>query len=64
MTLGSVAMGAKIIERHITLDKNMEGPDHAASLNTSEFRDLVTGIREIELSMSVESDRVMSLGEN
>ena len=63
VTLGSVAMGAKIIERHITLDKNMEGPDHAASLNTSEFRDLVTGIREIELSIGVESDRVMSQGE-
>ena len=36
-SLGAVAIGAKIIERHITLDRNMEGPDHAASLEFDDF---------------------------
>lgn len=47
----AVANGAKIIEKHFTLDRNMEGPDHSASLNPQEFKDLVYGIRQIESSM-------------
>ena len=43
-------MGAKIIERHFTLDRNMEGPDHAASLEKEDFKNLVEAIREIEVS--------------
>lgn len=46
--IAAVAMGAKIIEKHFTLDKNMEGPDHKASLNPSEFKNMVTSIRNIE----------------
>jgi len=49
--LGSVALGAEIIEKHFTLDKNMEGPDHSSSLNPVEFKELVFGIRQIEKSL-------------
>lgn len=47
----AVALGAKIIEKHFTLDKEMEGPDHSCSLNPSEFKELVHGIRQIEASL-------------
>lgn len=51
ITLGAVALGAKLVERHITLDRNMEGPDHLASLEPTEFRQLVEGIRQLELAL-------------
>ena len=44
----AVAMGATIIEKHFTLDKNLPGPDHKASLEPDELRDLVLKIREVE----------------
>lgn len=44
----AVAMGAKIIEKHFTLDKNMEGPDHKASLEPDELKAMVRAIRNIE----------------
>ena len=47
----SAALGAEIIEKHFTLDKNMEGPDHSSSLDPSEFKELVTGIRNIEKAL-------------
>jgi N-acetylneuraminate synthase len=50
-TLAAVALGAEIVERHITLDRGMEGPDHAASLEPSDFAQLVEGIREIGQAM-------------
>ncbi len=46
--IAAVAMGAKIIEKHFTLDKRMEGPDHVASLNPEELRQMVQSIRNIE----------------
>lgn len=46
--IGAVAMGATVIEKHFTLDKKMEGPDHIASLNPQELKAMVQGIREIE----------------
>ncbi len=46
--IAAVAMGATIIEKHLTLNKNMEGPDHKASIEPDEFRDLVISIRNIE----------------
>ncbi len=49
--LAAVAMGAKVIEKHITLDKNMEGPDHICSSEPAEFKSLVDGIRRIESAM-------------
>jgi len=47
----SVALGAEIVEKHFTLDKNMEGPDHSSSLNPAEFKELVIGIRNIEKAL-------------
>lgn len=51
ITIAAVALGAKVIERHITLDRNMEGPDHLASLEPEEFRQLVEGIRQVEQAL-------------
>lgn len=47
----AVALGAKIIEKHFTIDKNFPGPDHSSSLTPVEFKDLVFGIREVEKSL-------------
>ena len=41
-------MGASCIEKHFTLDKNMEGPDHKASLEPEELKEMITAIRNIE----------------
>lgn len=50
-SLGAIAKGVKIIERHFTLDKNAEGPDHKASLNPVEMRDWVKLIRKLETQL-------------
>ncbi len=47
----SVALGAKVIEKHFTLDKDLPGPDHSSSLNPAEFTELVNGIRSIEKTL-------------
>jgi N-acetylneuraminate synthase/N,N'-diacetyllegionaminate synthase len=47
----SVSLGAEVVEKHFTLDKSMAGPDHSSSLNPIEFKDLVNGIRNIELAL-------------
>ncbi len=49
--IAAVAMGATIIEKHFTLDKNMEGPDHKASLEPDELKAMVDAIRNIEKSL-------------
>lgn len=46
--IAAVAMGARVIEKHFTLDKNMEGPDHKASVDIRELSQMVTSIRNIE----------------
>jgi sialic acid synthase SpsE/sugar phosphate isomerase/epimerase len=51
ITIAAVALGAVIVERHITLDRSMEGPDHLASLEPKEFKALVDGIRQVEDAM-------------
>lgn len=47
----AVAMGASVIEKHFTLDKTMEGPDHKASLEPDELKAMVSAIRNIELAL-------------
>ena len=49
--IAAVAMGATIIEKHFTLDRNMQGPDHKASLEPQELADMVKSIRNIEKSL-------------
>jgi sialic acid synthase SpsE/sugar phosphate isomerase/epimerase len=64
VSIGAVAMGAVVIERHITLDREMEGPDHAASLEPEEFKALVSGIREVETARGEKlAERALSQGE-
>lgn len=50
--IASVALGATIIEKHFTLDKNMLGPDHAASLEPAQLKEMVRAIRNIEKAIS------------
>lgn len=57
VSLAAVALGATIIEKHLTLDKDMSGPDHRASLEPKEFAELVRGIREVEAALGSESKR-------
>ena len=49
--IAAVAMGATVIEKHFTLDKGMEGPDHLASIEPHELGQLVQSIRNVELAM-------------
>jgi len=49
--IAAAALGAVIIEKHFTLDKNMEGPDHKASLNPKELKSMVNAIRKIEKAL-------------
>jgi len=49
--IAAVAMGAKIIEKHFTLDKNLPGPDHKASLEPVELKKMVKAIRNIEVAL-------------
>lgn len=52
MSLAAVALGAQIIECHLTLDKHQDGPDHTSSLNPEQFKQMVRGIRCIEKAMA------------
>ena len=49
--VAAVALGATVIEKHFTLDKNMEGPDHKASLEPDELKAMVSAIRNIEQAL-------------
>ena len=49
--IAAAAMGAVIIEKHFTLDKNMEGPDHKASLEPQELKAMVSAIRHVDIAM-------------
>lgn len=51
--IAAVALGATIIEKHFTLDRNMEGPDHRASLEPEELAAMVSGIRNIEKAIGL-----------
>lgn len=63
VSLATIALDACIIERHFTLDRSMEGPDHAASLTHIEFAKMVSGIREIEQALGKDNARQLSQGE-
>lgn len=52
--IAAVAMGASVIEKHFTLDKDMEGPDHKASLEPDELRQMVLSIRNVEAALGDE----------
>jgi N,N'-diacetyllegionaminate synthase len=52
VSLAAVALGAVVIEKHFTLDKNLPGPDHKASLNPEELKELVLKIRNVEKAIT------------
>lgn len=56
--IAAVALGATIIEKHFTLDRNMEGPDHKASLEPDELKQMVKSIRNIEFAMGEKDKKV------
>ena len=49
--IAAVARGAVLIEKHFTLDKSMEGPDHKASLEPNELKSMVDAIRNVEVAL-------------
>lgn len=49
--VAAVALGATVIEKHFTLDRNMEGPDHKASLEPHELKAMISAIRNVECSL-------------
>ena len=49
--LGAVALGARVIEKHFTLDNSLKGPDHAFSMNPNSWKEMVERTRELELAM-------------
>ena len=61
--LAAAALGAVVIEKHITLDRGMEGNDHKVSLLPDEFRQMILGIRRVEESMGQGGERSISQGE-
>jgi|TARA_B110000003_G_scaffold276020_1_gene320506 N-acetylneuraminate synthase len=64
ISIAAAAFNILVLERHFTLDRSMEGPDHAASLDFKEFKALVEGIREIEKAIGHETEsRQQSQGE-
>lgn len=58
--LGAVTLGARIIEKHFTLDNDREGPDHKFSMNPQSWRDMVDRTRELELSLGDGFKRIES----
>ncbi len=61
--IAAVALGAKVIEKHFTLDKAMDGPDHKASLEPAELKAMVKAIRNIELAISGSGEKEVSESE-
>lgn len=57
VAVAAVVLGASIIEKHLTLDRRMPGPDHAASLEPGEFAAMVRGIREVEQALGTPEKR-------
>ncbi len=62
MSIVATALGANIVERHLTLDRSMKGPDHAASLEPQDFKRLVRDIRYTEQALG-DGKKYMSRGE-
>lgn len=60
--VAAVARGACLIEKHITLNRELPGPDHAASLEPDEFKAMVTAIREVEIALG-NSEKIPTISE-
>ncbi|MBH19861.1 MAG: N-acetylneuraminate synthase [Crocinitomicaceae bacterium] len=60
VAIASAAIGAEIIEKHVTLDKKMEGPDHKASLEPHELKRMINSVRNIEKAIGDGEKKVMA----
>lgn len=63
VAVAAVAKGARVIEKHFTIDRAMEGNDHTVSLLPEEFRTMVEQIRDIESAVGTSQERTVSTGE-
>ena len=63
VSIAAATLGASVIEKHFTLDRKMEGNDHRVSLLPHEFRDMVEGVRQIQLAVGNRHRRTVSQGE-
>ena len=63
ISLAAVAIGATVIEKHFTIDKSMEGPDHSSSLDPNELKMMIKGIRNIEISLQGQSSKTVTKSE-
>ena len=63
VVLAAIARGARVIEKHFTLDRSLEGNDHKVSLLPGEFKEMVNSIREVETSMGRAMERQLTQGE-
>jgi N,N'-diacetyllegionaminate synthase len=59
ISLAAVALGATVIEKHFTLDKSLPGPDHKASLEPNELKEMIVAIRNIQASLGDGVKKVM-----
>jgi sialic acid synthase SpsE len=57
--IAAVALGASVIEKHLTFDRNAEGPDHKSSITPREFKAMCLAIREVEAALGDGVKRVM-----
>ena len=60
--IAAVALGASVIEKHFTLDRKMDGPDHRASLEPDELKEMVQAIRNIETALG-EKEKIVTESE-
>ncbi len=58
ISLAAVALGAEVVEKHLTLDRSLVGPDHMASIEPYEFSNLVKGIRKISLALGSDEKKI------
>ena len=63
VAIAAAALGAVVIEKHFTFDKDQEGNDHKVSLLPSEFKQMVKGIKEISASLGTNIERTLTQGE-
>lgn len=63
VAIASVALGAIVIEKHFTMDRNLPGPDHKASMEPDEFKAMIQAIRNVEKAISGNGEKIPSRSE-
>jgi len=63
VSVAAAALGATLIEKHFTLDKSLPGPDHKASLNPNELKDMVKAIREVDIALGTSNKQASAIEE-